>query len=382
MGVYDDLGIPRVVNGYATLTSLGGSLMPAPVTRAMMEAAASFVDMEELRIRVCAEIARMTRNEAAFVTTGASAGILLAAAACIAGSDPGKRSRLPDARGMRNEFVTQRCAHTAHDFSIHHAGGVRVSVGNDQRTTPDELAAAINDNTAAVFVTPRGTGPEGMVSVGETVEIAHAKGVPVIVDAAAQLPPPENLWFFTRELGADLVIFSGGKGLSGPQSTGLILGRPELIDACAFHSSPHVYIGRPLKGGKEEMAGIYAAVKCYLEQDHGALMDSYEAQVDHFTTELARVEHVTVARDFPSEAGQPMPLARITIDEEAAGMRRDDVMNALLAGDPPIILAPAGRDGIHINPQTLRPGEERIISNRLLRVLLSQQLSALRRERE
>ncbi len=380
MGVYDDLGISRVVNGYATLTSLGGSLMPPPVTRAMMEAAASFVDMEKLRIRVCEEIARMTNNEAAFVTTGASAGILLAATACIAGSDPDKRRRLPNTQGMRAEFVVQRRAHTPHEFSMQHAGGALVSIGDDERATPDELAAGINDNTAAVFLTPRGDGPQGMVSVGETVEIAHAAGVPVIVDAAAQLPPPENLWRFTRELGADLVIFSGGKGLCGPQSTGLILGRPELIDACVFHASPHIYMGRPLKVGKEEMAGIYAAVKCYLEQDHGALMASYEEQVQHFITELERVDNVTVERDFPSEAGQPMPQAKITIDEAATGVRRDDVLAVLRGGEPSIELAPAGRDGIFVNPQTLRAGEERIISNRLLRVLLSEQLAALRRD--
>ena len=381
MGVYDDLGVSRVVNGYATLTSLGGSLMPPPVTRAMMEAAAGFVNMEELRIRVCEEIAVMTRNEAAFVTTGASAGILLAAAACIAGKNPEARRRLPQTDGMRNEFVVQRCAHTEHEFSLHHAGGVIVSVGDEQSATPEDLTAAIGDNTAAVFLTPRGTGPEGMVSVGETVDIAHSKGVPVIVDAAAQLPPPENLWYFTRELGADLVIFSGGKGLCGPQASGLILGRPELIDACAYHASPHVYIGRPLKVGKEEMAGIYAAVKCYLEQDHVALMQSYEEQVQHFITELARVDRVTVERDFPSEASQPMPRAKITLDDDA-GIRRDDVLAALRDGEPPIELAPAGRHGIYVNPQTLRPGEERIIASRLLRVLLSEQLAALRRDNE
>lgn len=139
-------------------------------------------------------------------------------------------------------------------------------------------------------------------------------------------------------------------------------------------------MGRPLKVGKEEMAGIYAAVKCYLEQDHVALIASYEEQVEHFITELARVDNVTVERDFPSEAGQPMPRAKITIDEDATGAPRDDVLAALREGEPPIELAPAGRDGICVNPQTLRSGEERIISNRLLRVLLSQQLAALRRD--
>lgn len=355
--------------------------MPREVLGAMMEAARAYVDIERLSERVGEEIAALTGNEAAFVTSSATAGIVLATAAAIAGTDPEKRARLPHTDGMRNELLVQQCGRVAFEYAIQQAGGRIVPIGTLTGTLPEDLENALSERTAAVFVAPKGEGPPGSLPIPEVVQIAHASGVPVIVDAAAQLPPPENLWRFTKEWGADCAIFSGGKGLCGPQSTGLILGTRKMIEACAFHASPKPFIGRPMKVGKEELVGLYAAVKWYLSLDHEALMQQYEAMVAFFVAELGRCRHVVAERDFPSEAGQPMPRVKMVLDEGALGITRDEVLVLLRDGDPSIELAPAGTNGIFINPQTLRPGEERIVASRLLRILLGREL-ALLRERE
>src|SRR5690606_27380306 len=160
----------------------------------------------------------------------------------------------------------------------------------------------------------------GQVPLEEAIAIARRRGVPLIVDAAAQIPPVENLWRFTAPdigMGADLAIFSGGKGLCGPQSSGLILGRKDLVDACAFHACPRMALGRTMKVGKEEVVGLMAAVKWYLGLDHAALLRTYEEQVQSVIDAFAGVPHVTARRNFPSEAGQPMPRAELLLDETA-----------------------------------------------------------------
>ena len=188
------------------------------------------------------------------------------------------------------------------------------------------------------------------------------------MDAAAQLPPVENLWRFT-EMGADLAIFSGGKGLCGPQSSGLVVGRKALIDAIAFHANPRMALGRPMKVGKEEIVGLLAAVKRYLALDHAAIMRAWEAQVQTVIAAFDGVPHVTARRNFPSEAGQPMPRAEIIFDEAGLGLTRDDILKRLRQGEPSIALAASGANGVFVNPQTLQPGQERIICERLREVL-------------
>jgi len=193
--------------------------------------------------------------------------------------------------------------------------------------------------------------------------------VPVIVDAAAQIPPVENLWRFTRDLGADIVIFSGGKGLRGPQPTGLVLGKKSIVDGIYVNASPVQNIGRPMKVGKEEMAGILAAVEWYLRQDHDTILRRYEEIVQYFVSALnGKRPGVSARRDFPSEAGQPMPRAFVELDKKVLGFGPDHVVKALRDGDP--VIAVAGeRAGIYLNPQTLEEGEEKIVARRLSEVL-------------
>jgi uncharacterized pyridoxal phosphate-dependent enzyme len=368
MNIYDELGVRTIINGSATLTMLGGSLMPPQVLAAMAQAAQHFVDIDELQDRAGKKIAEWTHNEAAYVSCGAAAGMVLSTAACITGLDAEKRSRLPFTDGMQNEIVVHRRGRVGYDFAIRQAGGKLVEIGTDQGATPADLESAITDRTAAIFVFYKNLGMDGQISLEQQIEIARRRGIPLIVDAAAQLPPVENLWNFTR-MGADLALFSGGKGLCGPQSSGLILGRRDLIAACAFNACPRAFIGRPMKVGKEEIVGLMAAVRWYLDLDHTALMQTYEEQVEWIVAAFSGKSHISARRSFPSEAGQPMPRAEIILDEQALGFTRDEVLRQLYNGSPAIHLAPAGENGIYVNPQTLQDGQEKIIVGRLKEII-------------
>lgn len=368
MDIYDDLGVRKVINGNATLTMFGGSLMPPVVLEAMAAAAQHFVSIDELQEKVGRRIAEWTHNEAAYVSCGAAAGLVLSTAACIAGKDEEKRARLPFSDGMKNEVIVHRCGRVNYDFAIRQAGGKLVMIGDEHGASAAQLEAAVGPDTAAIFVFYNAESMKNQVPLEEQIAIARRHQVPLIVDAAAQIPPVENLWNFTH-LGADLALFSGGKGLCGPQSSGLILGRRDLIEACTFHACPRPFIGRPMKAGKEEIAGLMAAVRWYLDLDHAALMQSYEDQVALVLAAFRGTPGVAGQRSFPSEAGQPMPRAELIFDEGALGITRDEILSRLMAGDPAVSLAPAGTSGVFINPQTLQKGEAEIVVGRIQEIL-------------
>lgn len=208
----------------------------------------------------------------------------------------------------------------------------------------------------------------GDLPLETVIRIADAQGVPVIVDAAAQLPPTENLWRFT-EMGAALAIFSGGKDLRGPQVSGLIVGRKDLIDAIRVNGSPNHSIGRPMKVGKEEMAGLLTSVQLYLEIDQEARASQDEETVIGWCAELNSVTGVKAERSFPNEAGQPLPRTAVRFDASALGMNRDQIVAGLLDGSPAISVSLLDDDGIFLNPMTLADGEEDIITDRLLQIL-------------
>ncbi len=368
MGIYEDLGVRTIINGSATLTRLGGSLMPPAVLDAMAEAAGSFVDIDELQEKVGRRIAAWTHNEAAYISCGAAAGLTLATAACIAGSDPSLREHLPYSDGMKNEIIIHKKGKVSYAFAIRQAGGKIVEIGDENGASEEDLESAIGDKTAGVFYFVNPNNDPGQVPLERGIEIAHRRSVPVIVDAAAQIPPIENLWLFT-EAGADLVLFSGGKGLRGPQSSGLMLGKRSLINAVAYNACPRSFIGRPMKVGKEEIIGLMTAVRLALDLDQEALVRSYEEQVQAVIEALSGIPHVNVRRNFPSEAGQPMPRAELILDEGPLGLKRDKLLKQLLEGEPSISIAPSGAAGVYINPQTLEKGEIEIIIRRISEIL-------------
>ncbi len=371
MSVYEGLEMRPVINACATLTRLGGSIMPPEVLEAMAEAARYFVDLNELQRRVGERLATLTRNEAAYVSSGAAAGLTLATAACIAGKDPEAIRQLPDLTGLKDEVIIHRSHRNGYDHAVRQVGVRVVEIGYSTGTARWELERAISPNTAAIFWFQGAMTGKGDLPLPEVIEVGQAHGVPVIVDGAAQLPPLSNLWRFT-EMGADLAVFSGGKDLRGPQSSGLMVGRRDLIEACALNGNPNHSIGRPMKVGKEEMVGLLAAVERYVNLDHEARDKHCEAVVATWNAALNKLPGVTAVRDFPNEAGQPMAWSLVTIDAAAAGISRDEVIAQLEAGNPIIAVARAGRDAIHLNPMTLEPDEERIVLDRLAQVLTSQ----------
>lgn len=370
MGMYEQLGVRRVINADATLTRLGGSLMPSDVLDAMREAAGSFVDMYELQQVVGKRIAELTRNEAAYVSTGAAAGVVLATLATMTDGDLPTIARLIETgEAPKNEVIIHRAHRIPYDPAIRLAGARIVEVGNRLQTFPWELEAAVSPRTAMVFYSAGVHLASGALPLAETVEIAHAHGIPVVVDAAAQLPPTENLWRFTRELGADLAIFSGGKDFRGPQASGLLVGTEAMIAAVAVNGSPHQRLARPMKVGKEEMIGLLAAVQRYVAEDWRDRALRYERIVERWVEDFGNVPGIEASRVFPNEAGQPTPRCRVTFATET-GLSCAEVARLLWEGDPRIAVAVDGPEAISITPELLQEGEESVLLDRIAALTL------------
>jgi uncharacterized pyridoxal phosphate-dependent enzyme len=342
--------------------------MPAEVIEAMLDASRHFVNLDELQMRVGERIAGLTHNEAAYVCTGAAAGLVLATAACIAGADPAAINQLPDLTGLKNEVIIHKAHRNGYDHGVRQVGVKIVEIGTALSTEPWELERAINPQTAAIFWFQGAMSGRADIPLEKVIEIANAHNVPVVVDAAAQLPPVENLWRFTQ-MGVALAIFSGGKDLHGPQSSGLIVGRKDLIAAIRLNGSPNHSIGRPMKVGKEEMIGLLAAVKRYVKLDHEARASQDEEVVAGWCATLNKFPGVHAQRSFPNEAGQPLPRALVTIDAAKVGSTRDQIVQKLAEGTPSISVAAAGTDDIYLNPMTLVDGEEQIVLDRLVEIL-------------
>ncbi len=357
MSILEQLGVRRVINASATLTKLGGSLMPPEVVQAMSEAARSFIDLHEFQRRAGERIAELTHNEAAFISSGAAAGITLAVSACITGTDQALIDSFPHVESApRNEVIVFHSQRNGYDYAARQTGVHLVEIGPED----GELEEAIGDKTACILFFAGAHYAHGALPIEEVVKIARERGIPVVVDAAAQIPPISNLWHFTQEAGADIAIFSGGKGLRGPQPSGLVLGRKDLVDACRLNASPNHAIGRPMKVGKEETAGVLAALEWSLAQDEPATIERYEQIVKFWIDGVSALPGVTAERGFPSEAGQPHPRAIIHIGSRAK-LTRDELVDRLWERDPRIAVAPIGSSAIALNPQTIEPGEEALV---------------------
>ncbi len=372
---YQRLGVKRVINAASWLTRLGGSIMPVPVIEAMEDASRWFVDMDELNRKAGEIIASFTSAEAGLVTAGSAAGMLLEAAACMTGNDPAKVRRLPDTTGMKSEIVIDK-AHLVGYAHCYRASGARlVEIGSAGPTREWELDEAIGEKTAAVayIFGPR---KAGALPLAKVVEMAHRRDVPVIVDASAMLPPPENLTRYI-EIGADMVCFSGGKGVMGPQSTGILCGRKDLIEAAYMNSSPNSEgIGRPAKVCKEEIAGLITALEIFVDTDHHAVQANWRAKCKHVVEALHGISGIRVeleeAHQESDEANSTHPNAFIFFDKSWKGPSEERVKQLLAAGDPSIQVGSASvYGGIAIVPVNLRDGDEEIIADRLREILAS-----------
>ncbi|MBI3943634.1 MAG: aminotransferase class V-fold PLP-dependent enzyme [Chloroflexi bacterium] len=364
--IYSRLGLRTFINAYGTITTLGGSIMPAPVLEAMLDASRHYVQLEELLEKAGARIAQLTGAEAAFICSGAASGMLLSGAACLTGTDVEAVRGLPDVGDRPNEFVISLVdSHYYIHQGFRLAGGRLVKVGTPQHVTAADYAGGMTAKTAAaVFF----LGSQPLEQLPEIIAVAHQQHVPVIVDAASQLPPRAFLKDLTG-MGADLVVFSGGKGLYGPQSTGLILGRTELVRACALNSSPYSAIGRGMKVGKEEIAGLLRAVELFMEQDEAAVIRDWEHRCH--TIEAAAHGVAGIRSEFQEAHTNRFPPACPLIHLHflpAAPVTAAAVHTALKDGEP-AILANLHDDTLSFSPQTLQAGEAEIIASRLREIL-------------
>ena len=367
---YAALGVRRVINAATTLTALGGTVLAAEVVEAMVGASRSCVSIDELQVAVSGRLAQLTRNEDAYVTSGCAAALTLAVLGAISKGRADLIARLPDDETLARNVVIHRAHRIPYDRAIELGGGHLVEVGNVIQTFAWELEAALDDGAVAVVWVAGGHLPQTTLSLQETVAIAHAHGVPVIVDAAAQLPPLENLWYFTNECGADVALFSGGKGLQGPQASGLVVGSRGLIDAMRANASPWQRLARAMKVGKEEICGLVASVERYVGLDHAALTRDLTATVDEWVAGLHDLDGVSVRRLDVNEAGQPVPRLEVTLDAPLVAV---DVIVQLWEGDPRIAVLAGGDDHFFLTPDTLVPGEAGVVLERLRTALRSKQ---------
>jgi len=367
--VYRNLGVRPVIHGSGTTTRYGGSRMRPETIAAMQDAAGALVNIDELNEAAGAAIARILGAEAALVTAGSTAGLVLQAAACITGDDPARIAQLPDVRGLRHEFVIQRAHRFSYDQAYRVPGGVLVEIGLGRRTMAWELERAIGERTAGVIhVVSPFTSPPGVLGFEEVVRIAHARGVPVLVDAASMIPPRDNLFRFLRG-GADLVVVSGGKGIRGPQSTGILAGRRDLIRAATLNASPNQAIGRAAKTSKEEIVGLVTALELFLAEDEKAEMEHYRAVCAAIVEGLGELPGLrAVVEQDP--VNRVIPHAVIYFEPSWTGPSGRAVQLALAAGDPHIYVQQGPHQGgyadeIAIDPINLAPGDQELIVERL-----------------
>jgi D-glucosaminate-6-phosphate ammonia-lyase len=361
--VYERLGVPTFINARGTITTLGGSVMPAQVVEAMAAASRSFVPLGELHDKVGARIAQLTGTPAAFVCAGAASGMLLSGAACLTGNDNDAIAALPDTGDRPNQFIISLVdSHYYVHQGFRLCGGELIKVGSKQAVTVDDYRGALNEETAAIVFF---LGSQPLEQLAEVVTVAHGHGVPVIVDAAAQLPPKSNLTDLVTVVGADLVVFSGGKGLFGPQSSGLILGRQDLVQAAARNSNPHSGVGRAHKVGKEEIVGLLRAVELFMEADETATVAEWErrCKVVGAAAEDAVGVRAEYTAPYTNRFPPASPLVHLHFADDTPHKARE-VARALEEGSPSI-LASASESTLTVGPQTLQEGEAELIAERL-----------------
>jgi L-seryl-tRNA(Ser) seleniumtransferase len=360
-GIYAKVGVRPVINGVGTVTVLGGSIMPPEVVAAMEEASRHFVRLPELQEKAGAYIANLLGVPAAMITAGAASAITVATAACVAGGDVKNLARLPDTAGLKNEIVQQKSHRSGYEAQMLLVGTRIVWV-----ETREELDRAINERTAMMFFLNKNE-PDGRIKRDEWIRVGKERGVPTFNDAAADVPPPSRLSEYVRQ-GFDLVAFSGGKGLLGPQCSGLLVGRKDLIDLGRHAISPHGGIGRGMKVGKEEIMGLVAAVERYLKVDHAAERRLLDQRADDVVKALEGLHGVECQIDVP-EIANHVPHVVVRWDEAARNLTAQQVVDRLMEGDPPIAVSHAGPGALRISMWMLRGAEHRMVARRLREVL-------------
>ncbi len=367
--VYHDIGVTPVINASGTSTQIGGTKLRPAAMEAMNKAATVMVEMGELNKQAGKIIAEITGAEAGHVSGGAASGLVLQAAACIAGSDPSKMAQLPDATGLKNEIIIQNSHRFPYEQAYRAAGAKLVGIGDGRRCQPWQLEAAFTDHTAAVAYLKSSFVSQRALPLEQVCEIAHERGVPVIVDAASMLPPRSRLQEYTQQ-GADMVIYSGGKGVRGPQGAGILCGRSDLIEAAAANAAPNQFIGRSMKVAKEEIIGLITALRIFVEEDEEAENKRYREMCQQIVDALIEIPgvEVSVEHDYIS---YHIPTALLTFPSHSGVPFRDQIYSGMTLGDPPIYLHNiGGPNELCVDPINLDDSELDTVIRRLREELL------------
>jgi L-seryl-tRNA(Ser) seleniumtransferase len=362
--VYTRLGIKPVINGQGTYTTIGGSLMPAEVVQAMAEAARSFVSIPELQEKVGTRIAGLLGVPAAMVTAGAASAITVGTAACMTCQNPAALDSLPDTTGLKNEVIIQKAHHSGYEPQIAIAGAKLVWV-----ETRAELDRAITPRTAMMFFLNRYE-PLGQIPRDEWIKVGKERGVALFNDAAADVPPAARFAEYFHQ-GFDLVAFSGGKAIRGPQASGLLVGRADLIAAGRRAISPSMGIGRGMKVGKEEIVGLLVAIERFVNLDHAVESKAWETRAAELIDALRQIPGMNARRDVPGIANHA-PHVVLEWSQWHSSLTADQVVHQLRAGDPPIAVLGEGERTLRIAVWTLRDDEHRIVGERIAQLFKGQ----------
>jgi len=359
--LFKELGVTRVINAGVTMTFLSGSLMMPETMEAINSTAHDFANMYELQDKVGAKIAEMLHCEAAMVTSGAACALLLGTAAAITGTDQEKIKLLPNLPSPRPEVIMQKSHRYLFDQAVTTTGAKIIEVeGND------EMEKAFNSNTVlALFFNAAGS---SSVTREDFVSICKKHNIPSFIDAAADVPPVENLFKY-QKMGFDLVTFSGGKMIRGPQSAGLLFGRKDLIEAAKLNHSPHeAPIGRPMKVNKEEMFGMYAALKSYIERDHKKEWQDWLNRISRIKSQLETIGSVKGETHVEPGPANAFPSLHLTWDQQKVKTTPKDVLEQLKNGTPSIV-ANGNDQVLNIGVVLLRPDQVDIVAKRVKQIL-------------
>ena len=396
MNIYEELGVRTIINVSGASTRVSGPLMPPEVAEAMVRASQESVSMMELQAVASEKISEVTGAEAGYIISGASAGLTLGTATILAGMDPGRMDRLPDTTGMKNEFIIAREHRNGYDHAIRLAGAKFVEIGMNEivsgagvrRTEAWEYEAAITPQTAGIAYTVT---PDSEPPLEQVVEVAHRHGLPVLVDAAGELPPISNLRKFIG-MGADLVAFSGGKSIRGPQSSGILCGRRDLIASAAVQhldmdeffdiwdppeslipkgmltGIPRHGIGRGFKVGKEEIVGLLTALRMFADGEYAAETEQQRGLLEYIADGLSGLP-VQPRIILPS--GEGYPMLHLIINSQTVGKSGFEVSKELKSGDPGIFVNEKGlrEDTLIVHPMNLNQSRTEIMTRRLREVL-------------
>jgi len=362
---YVELGVTPVINAEGTMTVLGGSLIRPEVEAVMAQAARHFINIPELEVAAGKRIAQMLKlpqGYGALVTSGAAAAIQSGLAGILTGDNESLINQLPDLTGMKSEVIIQKSHRNPFDHQLRATGVKLIEI-----ETREQLRRAVNDRTAMLHFT-NFANAAGQIKVDEWPKLAKQYNVPCMIDAAADTPPVSHLWDYAN-MGYDLITFSGGKAMRGPQCAGLLIGHEDLVHYALLNNSPYEdTLGRGQKVGKEEIVGMIKALEIYLAEDHDALAKEWQSRLETVSRQITNIPGVTTAFFTPDVANH-VPHMSITWDSRVS-ISPQEVSRMLRSGQPSIVIGGGeGRPGLGMNSFMLQPGEDQIIADRLSKVL-------------